>query len=118
MDTDEFFRAYYAAWESLDLERVLDHFADDIEFEDVVVGAKATGLRQMRRFVQGSFDRVPEARFDYVGSHSTGTDYAVEWIMQPIGIRGVSIGRLNAAGKIAAQRDYWNGALFTLPDHP
>jgi SnoaL-like domain len=114
---DEFFRAYFAAWDTLDIERVLAYFADDIEYEDTVVGAKAKGARQMRRFVQGSFDRVPDARFEYVGGHSTGTDYAVEWIMHPMGIRGVSIGAMNADGKITAQRDYWNGALFTVPDH-
>ena len=113
---NDFVRGYYAAWGALDLERVLAYFADDIEFEDIVVGAKANGLRQMRRFVQGSFDRLPEARFEYVGGHATGTDFAVEWIMHPMGIRGVSIGTMNEVGKITAQRDYWNGALFSLPE--
>ena len=45
----------------------------------------------------------------------TDTDFAVEWVMQPMNVRGVSIGTLRD-GKIATQRDYWNGAAFAVPN--
>lgn len=112
---EAFFRSYLAAWDTLDVEVVMPYFTDDIEFEDTTVGHAAKGERQMRRFVQASFDNVPEARMQYVGHHATDTAYALEWIMQPMGVRGVSVGTLRD-GKISANRDYWNGALFTVPN--
>lgn len=35
--------------------------------------------------------------------------------LQPMDVRGVSIGTLRA-GKISTQRDYWNGAAFAVPN--
>ena len=109
-----FFHAYFAAWDRLDLDAVLAFFTDDVVYEDTTIGHGATGTKQMRRFVQASFDNVPDARFDYIGHVTTGTDFAVEWVMQPMNVRGVSIGTLRD-GKIATQRDYWNGAAFAVP---
>jgi ketosteroid isomerase-like protein len=110
----EHFRAYYAAWNSLDLEAVLSFFTDDIEFEDTTLGSGARGLAKMRRFVQASFATLPDARFQYVGHLATETHFAVEWVMLPMKVRGVSIGTLRD-GKISAQRDYWNGSKFSPP---
>ena len=111
---DAVFAAYYSAWNSLDVEAVLSFLTDDIVFEDTTLGHSARGLDKMRRFVQASFDTLPDARFDYIGEISTETEFAVEWVMQPMQVRGVSIGKLRN-GKISEQRDYWNGAKFTVP---
>jgi hypothetical protein len=46
-----------------------------------------------------------------VGSRTLGDAYRVEWVMQPMGVRGASVGTLRD-GLIASNRDYWNGALF------
>jgi ketosteroid isomerase-like protein len=110
-----FFIDYFAAWESLDVDTVLAYFTDDIAYEDTTIGHSAAGNKQMRRFIQGSFDNVPDAKFDYVGHHMTATDFAVEWVMQPMNVRGVSVGKLRD-GKICEQRDYWNGAAFKVPN--
>jgi hypothetical protein len=75
----------------------------------------ATGSKQMRHFIRASFDNVPDARFEYVGHVNTDTDFAVEWVMHPMNVRGVSIGKLRD-GKICEQRDYWNGAAFKVPN--
>jgi ketosteroid isomerase-like protein len=112
----DYFTSYFDAWHNLDLERVMAFFADDVVYEDTTVGAIARGTEQMRKFVKDSFRRVPDARFDLVYSFSTGTDYSMEWVMQPMGVRGLSIGKMRE-GKITENRDYWNGALFQLPDH-
>lgn len=110
-----FFADYLAAWDTNDVDTVMAFFSDDIAYEDTTIGHGAKGDKQMRRFVQASFDNVPEARFDYVGHHSTGSEYAIEWVMQPMNVRGVSIGKLRD-GKITENRDYWNGAAYTVPN--
>ncbi len=105
---------YFGAWDRLDIEAVLAFFTDDVVFEDTTLGHGANGLGQMRRFVQASFDNLPHARFDYVGHVLAGADFAVEWVMRPMNVRGLSIGRLRD-GRICEQRDYWNGAAFEVP---
>jgi len=111
----KFFVDYFKAWDELDLEAVLAFFTDDIVYEDTTVEHVATGAGQMRRFIQSSFTNVPDAKFDYVGDVTTDDAFAVEWVMQPMNVRGVSIGKLRD-GKICEQRDYWNGAKFQVPN--
>jgi ketosteroid isomerase-like protein len=113
--TTNFFADYLASWDTLDVENVMAFFTDDIEYCDTTIGHGATGAKQMRRFIQASFDNVPDARFEYVSHHSTNDAYAIEWIMHPMGVVGVSVGALRD-GKICANRDYWNGAKFTVPN--
>jgi ketosteroid isomerase-like protein len=110
-----FFRDYLAAWDTLDVDTVMAFFTDDIEYRDTTIGHGASGTEAMRQFVAASFKNVPDARFEYVRHHSTGDDYAIEWIMQPMGVVGVSVGSLRD-GKIAANRDYWNGAAYKVPN--
>ena len=69
----------------------------------------------MRKFAELSFNNVPEARMQFVSGYDDGAHYAIEWIMQPMGVPGVSVGELRD-GKICNNRDYWNGALFKVPN--
>ena len=115
MSDSNMFVDYFKAWDALDMEAVLAFFTDDIVYEDTTVKHGASGTKQMRRFIQGSFDNVPDAKFDYVGHVMTDDGFAVEWVMQPMNVRGVSIGKLRD-GKIAEQRDYWDGAAFKVPN--
>jgi uncharacterized protein (TIGR02246 family) len=110
-----FFQDYLASWDSLDVDTVMAFFTDDVEYVDTTIGHGASGAKQMRRFVQASFQNVPDATFEYVDSHSTGDAYAIEWIMQPMGIPGASVGKLRD-GKISVNKDYWNGAKFQVPN--
>ena len=110
-----FFADYLHAWDTLDVDTVMAFFTDDIVYEDTTIGHGGTGEKQVRKFVRGSFENVPDARFEYVGHLNTDTDYAIEWIMQPMGVRGVSIGKLRD-GKISENRDYWNGAAYKVPN--
>ena len=111
----DFFRGYFKAWDDLDLDAVLAYFTDDIVYEDTTIKHGAKGTEQMRAFVQASFTNVPDAKFDHVGDVMTDDGFAVEWVMQPMNVRGVSIGKLRD-GKICEQRDYWNGAQFQVPN--
>jgi ketosteroid isomerase-like protein len=108
-----FFKDYLDSWATNDVDTVFAFFTDDIVYEDTTISHGATGEKQMRRFLRASFTNVPGASFDYIGHISDGTNYAIEWIMQPMAVRGVSIGTLRD-GKIATNRDYWNGATYKV----
>ena len=110
-----FFADYLASWDSLDVDAVMAFFTDDVEYLDTTITHRANGAARMRKFVQASNDNVANARFDYVGHVSDGNGYAIEWIMQPMNIPGVSVGKLRD-GKICQNRDYWNGAAFKVPN--
>lgn len=110
----EFFRAYLAAWESHDVERVMAFFTPEIDFGDMTLGHRAMGTDRMRVFVAASFAHVPDARYRYVAHVATTTDYALEWVMYPDGtdspgVAGASVGRLRD-GLIDRHRDFWNDA--------
>jgi uncharacterized protein (TIGR02246 family) len=108
---DPLITAYFAAWNGTDPDAVAAFVTDDVEFEDVGAGHRCSGRRQFRRFVEICHERVPDARYEVVDSRMSGDTYWVEWVMQPMGVRGASVGTLRE-GRIAANRDYWNGAQF------
>lgn len=101
------FEAYLTSWESNDAEAVAAFACDDVEFEDVGAGHRFVGRDRLAKFAAKSFQLVPGATFDFVGGAQLGDDYHFEWVMQPMGVRGASVGCLRD-GKIAWQRDYWN----------
>ncbi len=109
------FDEYLAAWDALEPDRVLAWFTDDVVYEDVTLGHTAVGRAAMAKFVRASFANVPNARFDFVSGFDDGESYAMQWVMQPMGVRGVSVGKL-ADGRISENHDYWNGALFAVPE--
>ena len=107
------FEEYLGAWASEEVDQVMAWMADDIEFEDTTAGYKAKGTEQMTKFVLGSFKAVPGSTFEFVKGADIGDDYYIEWIMQPMGVRGVSVGT-RRDGRISANRDYWDGKKFTI----
>lgn len=106
---------YLASWGSMDVDAVLSFFTDDVVYRDMTLDHGAEGASQMRKFVQASFRNVPDAHFEFVRGHELGDGYAIEWIMQPMGVPGASVGR-RRDGKICENRDYWNGAQYTVPN--
>ena len=106
---------YLASWETLDVEQVALWFTDDAFYADMTIGHSATGISQLRKFVAASFRNVPDARFEFVRGHADDTHYAIEWIMHPMNVPGVSVGSLRD-GKICENRDYWNGAAYKVPN--
>jgi ketosteroid isomerase-like protein len=107
------FEEYLGAWGSGEVSKVTDWVTDDVEFEDVGAGQKAHGKEQVARFVAASFKAVPGAYFEFVGGEELGDTYHMEWVMQPMGVRGASVGR-RRDGKIADNRDYWSAAHFKI----
>lgn len=102
---------YYAAWNAEDPDGVAAFMADDVVFEDVTAGHVSRGAHQVRKFVEICNEKVPGVHYDLLRSHATAAAYAAEWVMQPMGLRGVSYGTLRE-GRIASNRDYWNGAAL------
>ncbi len=101
------FADYLDAWARHDLDAIMASVTDDITHEDVALGQQASGREAFGRFVRGSFANEPDARFELVSFVEHGERFAAEWVMQPMGVRGSSVGE-RRGGKVAAQRDYWN----------
>jgi ketosteroid isomerase-like protein len=108
---------YYEAWDRGDVDTIVKWVTDDVVFEDVTMGHVSRGRDKFRRFVELALQRVPDANYEVVELQTMGDTYWSEWIMQPMGVRGVSVGKTRE-GKISENRDYWNGALFQPPPLP
>lgn len=107
------------------LDHVMEMYADDVEFEDVIFGERLRGKTDLRRFFSAFFDPhagVQTFKVDaYRGSSEAG---AVEWTWhgqhtgELLGVpaagkttqtRGVSVFTFKD-GRITSQHDYWNAA--------
>ena len=127
--------AYMGAWNNHDGSAVAAFMAEDVMYEDVGGGGMMyEGLEAIKGFA----DMVDRFSKDYtftpVGVQQSNDQYAIEWewsgtntgdggrlpaTNKPFRIRGVSIGRIDAQGKIKQNRDYWNTAdLLTQLGHP
>jgi hypothetical protein len=111
MSDRAFFSQYLDAWGSGDVDALMTWFTDDIDFRDTTTRHGARGIERMRRFAEASFASFPDSRFELVSCVSDGRSFAMEWIMRPADIPGVSFGRLDGR-RVAEQRDYWDGRLM------
>jgi steroid delta-isomerase-like uncharacterized protein len=118
---------YLDAWNSYDASQVGAFMAEDATYEDLGLGVTHQGRDAITAFVDETVDFSDDYRFELVSAQTTGDRYAAEWIMsgtntgegggmpatnKPFSIRGVSVGRLNGAGAIVENRDYWNLADY------
>ena len=118
-----FLDSYLAAWNAHDSAAVARHMADDAIYEDVALGRVLHGPSEVASFVEEATRSSSDFRFEVVSLFTSGTDYANEWVMvgtndrevrgvPPTGrsfrVRGASIGKLDASGRIAENRDYYN----------
>ena len=120
---------YLDAWNSHDGKRVIGFMADDVFYEDLAIGQVHEGKAAVAAFVQRSDGFSKDYKFVLVSEQSGGDSYAFEWEMigtntgegaglpatnKPFRIRGVSVGTLDASGKIKHNRDYWNLADYLM----
>ena len=113
--TKDWAREYLAAWDTFNVDNVLAWMTDDIDYVDTTLKHGAVGKEKMAKFIQASFTNVPDCKMEYVRGSSDGDTFWFEWIMHPMGVPGISAGRLRD-GKICFVRDYWNGALYKVPN--
>jgi steroid delta-isomerase-like uncharacterized protein len=118
-----FFDTYLDAWNAHDGAAVARCMADDAVYEDVALGRVLHGRSEIAAFVAEATKSSSDFRFETVSLFTAGCDYANEWIMtgtndrelpgvpatgRSFHVRGASIGRLDASGRILENRDYYN----------
>ena len=136
-----FFDVYLDAWNAHDAAAVARHMADDAIYEDVALGRVLHGPSEIASFVEEATRSSSDFRFEVVSLFAAGNDYANEWVMagtndrerggvpatgRSFHVRGASIGRLDASGRIVENRDYYNlaelltqlGMQPTAPSQP
>ena len=117
------FDAYLDAWNAHDSAAVASYMADDAVYEDVALGRLLHGPAEIASFVDEATATSSDFRFEVVSLFAAGNDYANEWIMlgtndrgrpgvpatgRSFHVRGASIGKLDAQGRIVENRDYYN----------
>jgi len=108
-DDATWLRRYYADWDSGDLEAITSWFADDVVLEDIPTGHVARGAAEARTFVSGALTMAPGAFYEVISVLADGELFAAEWVMQPAGLHGASVGTVRH-GKVVANRDFWDAA--------
>jgi steroid delta-isomerase-like uncharacterized protein len=118
-----FFDTYLDAWNAHDAAAVARCMADDAVYEDIALGRVLHGPSEIAAFVKEATRSSSEFRFETVSLFTAGCDYANEWVMlgtndrelrgvpatgRSFRVRGASIGKLNANGRIVENRDYYN----------
>ncbi len=107
------------------LDGLMEMYADDVEFEDIIFGEKLAGKAKLREFFSSFADPKAGVHTFKVVSYTGGPEGgAVEWTWNAkhasdfLGVpaagketntRGVSILSFKG-GKIASQHDYWDAA--------
>jgi steroid delta-isomerase-like uncharacterized protein len=120
---------YLDAWNSHDASQVAGFMAADATYEDVALGQLHEVVDAIKGFVDETASFSSDYHFSPVTVQASGTQYAMEWEMsgtntgdiaglpatnKPYRIRGVSIGQLDAEGKVEHNRDYWNLADYLI----
>jgi steroid delta-isomerase-like uncharacterized protein len=121
--TRTFFESYLDAWNAHDPAAVARCMAGDAIYEDVALGRVLHGPSEIAGFVEEATRASSDFRFEHVSLFTAGRDYATEWIMigtndrdvqgvpatgRSFRVRGASVGKLGADGRIVENRDYYN----------
>ena len=107
------------------LDQMMEVYADDVQFEDIIFGEKARNKAELRHFFDGFSDPKSGKHSFRADSYNGGADGgAVEWtwfadhVADFLGVpaagkhtetRGVSVLTFKA-GKVIAQHDLWDAA--------
>ena len=120
---------YLDAWNKHDGSAVAGFMAEDATYEDLALGVVHQGREAIKGFVDEAAQFSKDYAFTSVSEQQSGDRYAMEWEMfgtntgeaggfpatnKAYRIRGVSVGRLDAQGKIQQNRDYWNMADYLV----
>jgi steroid delta-isomerase-like uncharacterized protein len=118
---------FITAWNSHDPAKAVAVYADEVAFEDVARGVTHSSKAALKEFFAEIFKASSHLIFTLTTANTDGDHFTIEWEVAGIhdgegagfpatnkrySFRGVSIGRLNADGKIVEQRDYYDTATF------
>jgi steroid delta-isomerase-like uncharacterized protein len=118
----QWMKRYFEAWNGHDAEGVVAFMSADVVYEDIVMGVVHRGHDAIRSFAEETERFSDDYRFEIISEQASGDRYALEWEMtgttrgdgpgtdsapEPYRVRGVSVGKLDADGRIRENRDYW-----------
>jgi len=116
---------FVEALDSHQSSRVVALMASEFRWEDLGAGLVFDNADVLAAFIAGCDAFSTDYRFTLVSEQVSETSYALEWEMAGTNsgtfrcrpatnkrycIRGASIGRLDDAGRITENRDYYNAA--------
>jgi uncharacterized cupin superfamily protein len=114
---------WVAAWNAHDLEAVLEHYADDVEFHSPFVvrvlgeeSGMVRGLERLREYFGRALEAYPELRFDLHGV-STGVDSIALRYTSVGGLDATELMTLNSEGKVSSVRAHYGSAPGTFVAH-
>lgn len=116
-DAVELFERRRAAWLAEDLDAYLALFADDVVLQ-TPVGAPVQGLSEYGALVRRAAAATRPVRFEFHRIATDGPFVLAEWTIElavradgrRITYRGMSTCELDAAGRIASWREYYDPA--------
>lgn len=107
-------KTYFAATRDRDLETWLDTFAEDAVSNDPVGGTPLIGRAEIRQYIENLLKKFDRIGFAEEFIHISDNEAAVKWTGRGIGknsqeitFEGITIFRVNEAGKIQTLRAYW-----------
>ena len=120
MDHDEavgMLKAITAAFDSHDLDAILEHFTEDAVFEGPrgteAWGTRFVGKQAIREAFAARFSGIPDVRYRDEGTFVDGDRGASEWTLagttisgEPVQVRGCDLWTIRD-GKIAKKDSYW-----------
>ena len=108
-------KSWIAAWNAHDLEAILEHYADDIEFQaDTVVrrwgrvDGRLHGKDDLRRHFARGLEMVPNLRFELEEVFTGPGGYTILYRREN-GNRVVEVVALDAAGRAKEARAFYAG---------
>jgi len=114
--------SWIAAWNSHDVEKVVNVFTEDVMYEDVPFGEVNHGRAELRKFVASEFDAVPDLKVELESSSVQGSHGSIQWVFsgtdkgiyktgKTFKVRGASVITLKG-GKISHNVDYYDAATI------
>lgn len=106
MDAKEFARDWIAAWNSHDLDIILEHYTDDIEITTPMIKLAAgiesgslQGKQTVREYWQKALERIPDLYFELIDV-TQGVDSVALYYKSVMNKMAVEVMFLNEAGKV------------------
>jgi ketosteroid isomerase-like protein len=112
----QFLENYLEAWNSRQLDKLLEHFDEEVSYRDIALG-EDYGYSSLPKFIEETYEAFPLLKFEYVSHCENENWLAWEWRMsgcrksgEDFDYPGMSMTAIRE-GKIVSNRDYWS----TLP---
>ncbi|NGO74120.1 nuclear transport factor 2 family protein [Streptomyces sp. YC504] len=126
----ELMKAWVDSINAQDIDGMVLHFTEDVQFEDVAMKRTGQGREELRTLFLDWVAEFPSTRAELLSVTSLGTVGVTEWELTvtraeaaadgggsgpapaatPIRLRGACIDELGPDGRIRVHRDYWNTA--------